>query len=96
MKLICDIYRSPKKEGMYLYVTKGEGLDKVPEALLERFGKPQHAMTLLLTPEKQLAQTTPEKVAEALEQNGFYLQMPPQEEDYMQAVHALNDKIPRA
>lgn len=93
MKIICDIYRSPKKEGMYLYVTKQEGLERVPEALLERFGKPDHAMTLLLTPEKTLSRTTPEKVAEALDNQGFYLQLPPQGEDYMQAVNEHNSKL---
>jgi len=94
MKVICDVYRSPKKEGMYLYVKKQEGLERVPEALLERFGKPAHAMTLLLTPEKKLASTTPEKVAQALDDQGFYLQMPPAEDSYMRDVHAKNTKMP--
>lgn len=94
MKVICDVFRSPKKEGMYLYVKKQEGLERVPEALLERFGKPVHAMTLLLTPEKKLARTTPEMVAQALDEQGFYLQMPPVEDGYMQEVHAKNTKMP--
>ena len=47
MKKICTIYRSPKKEGMYLYVDKAEDLARVPEALLQSFGKPEQAMTLL-------------------------------------------------
>ena len=34
MRRICSIYRSAKREGMYLYVDKAEGLERVPEALM--------------------------------------------------------------
>jgi uncharacterized protein YcgL (UPF0745 family) len=77
MKVISEIYRSPREEGMYLYVKKEEGLARVPEALLARFGKPQPAMVLVLTPERTLARTTVEKVLASLEHQGYYLQLPP-------------------
>lgn len=77
MKTICEIYRSPRKEGMYLYVLKSEGLSRVPEALLETFGKPQQAMVLVLTPEKKLARVSVDKVLSSLEQQGYFLQLPP-------------------
>jgi len=38
MKKICQIYKSNKHEGMYLYVAKEHGLSKVPEALINQFG----------------------------------------------------------
>ena len=56
MKRICAIYRGSKKEGMYLYVDKKDELSKVPEQLLKIFGKPELAMTLLITPDRKLAQ----------------------------------------
>jgi uncharacterized protein len=95
MKIICEIYRSPKEEGMYLYVKKEEGLSKVPEELLKIFGKPQQAMVLLLTPGKKLAQASVEKVAESLETQGFYLQLPPRNERDPEAeqLRALNSKL---
>ncbi|OSO73817.1 hypothetical protein B6N17_007910, partial [Stutzerimonas stutzeri] len=34
MKLICSIYKSPRKDGMYLYVDKRDALKRVPEGLL--------------------------------------------------------------
>lgn len=80
MKVICDIFRSPKEEGMYLYVKREEGLEHVPEDLLRRFGKPQPAMTLVLTPERQLARVPVARVLECLEDPGYYLQMPPRPE----------------
>ncbi len=77
MKVLCEIFRSPKEEGMYLYVKRQEGLERVPEDLLKRFGKPQSAMVLALTPERKLARTSAERVLACLEEPGYYLQMPP-------------------
>ncbi len=97
MKIICQIYRSAKEEGMYLYVRKEEGLTRVPDELLALFGKPQPAMVLLLTPEKKLARVSVEKVAQSLVSQGFYLQLPPRsEEDFeMMEVRARNSKLSR-
>lgn len=95
MKVICQIYRSMKEEGMYLYVKKEEGLTKVPEELLKLFGKPQPAMVLLLTPEKKLARVSVEKVVASLDAQGFYLQMPPrtEEDSEMATIRAHNSKL---
>ncbi|GGY65544.1 YcgL domain-containing protein [Cellvibrio zantedeschiae] len=95
MKIICQIYRSPKEEGMYLYVKKEDGISKVPEELLRLFGTPQPAMVLLLTPEKKLARVSVEKVAESLESQGYYLQLPPRNEQdpEMQAMRTKNSKL---
>lgn len=95
MKIICQIYRSPKEEGMYLYVKKEEGLTRVPEELLKLFGTPQAAMVLLLTPEKKLARVSVEKVAENLNTQGYYLQMPPRNEldAEMQEMRSKNSKL---
>ena len=83
MKLICAVYKSPKKAEMYLYVDKKEGLARVPEALLERFGEPVEAMTLLVTPEKKMARVEAGKLLQEIRDNGFYLQMPPAKESYL-------------
>lgn len=77
MKLICSVYRSARVEGMYLYVEKTVGLTKVPEPLLDRFGKPELAMTLALYPGRKLARADIDAVLAALADKGFYLQMPP-------------------
>lgn len=91
MKKICSVYKSPREEGMYLYVIKSEALSRVPEALLEIFGKPQHAMTLLLTPERTLARVDVASVMRDLDEKGFYLQMPPPcDDDEMTAIKYRN------
>jgi len=83
---------------MYLYVEKKEGLEPVPEDLLRRFGKPELAMTLMLSPEKKLARADVEYVLEKIEEQGFYLQMPPRpdlglEEPLVQELRNKNSKM---
>ena len=84
MKHICSIYRSPRKNEMYLYVLKSEALGRVPETLLAAFGKPQHAFDLVLTPERKLAREDIQKVLENLDKQGYHLQMPPAEDEYIE------------
>ena len=84
MKRICSIYKSPRKNEMYLYVLKAEGLERVPEGLLPFFGTPVHAFDLVLSPERKLAREDIHKVLENIEKQGFHLQMPPVEEEYIE------------
>jgi hypothetical protein len=84
LKRICSIYKSPRKREMYLYVDKKEALGRVPEALLAAFGVPQHAFDLVLSPERTLAREDIHKVLENLETQGYHLQMPPPEEEYIE------------
>lgn len=76
-RLLCEIYRSPCKDEMYLYVDKRQGLTDVPEPLLKQFGTPQPVMTLILHPERTLARANVQEVISAIREQGFYLQMPP-------------------
>ncbi|MFY0991954.1 YcgL domain-containing protein [Halomonas sp. C05BenzN] len=82
-KLLCEVFKSPRKEEMYLYVDKRRGLADVPEVLLERFGKPLPAMTLILSPDKRLGRAKAADVMAAIRDKGFYLQMPPAKEEYL-------------
>ncbi|WP_225772349.1 YcgL domain-containing protein [Pseudomonas sp. Marseille-Q5115] len=84
MKRICSIYRSPKKNEMYLYVLKSDALARVPEGLLTAFGAPHHAFDLVLSPERQLAREDIHKVLENLDAQGYHLQMPPPEAEYIE------------
>ena len=83
-KLLISIYRSPRRDEMYLYVNKQDKLKKVPEALIQSFGTAGHVLDMLLTPERKLARVETEKVMEAIREKGFYLQMPPAQEEYIE------------
>lgn len=71
------VYKSVRIAEMYLFVDQVEGLDRVPPALLQRFGKPVEAMRLELTPKRRLSRSEAPAVLDAIESQGFYLQMPP-------------------
>ncbi len=77
--LPCSVYRSPKKDGMYLYVPKENPFERVPEQLLQTFGTPGHVIDLDLTADRKLARVSAPDVIQGILQNGYYLQMPPLE-----------------
>ena len=77
MKIFCQIYKSAKNTEMYLYVEKSRGLQDVPQTLMKRFGEPEAIMTLVLERGKKLARADVDEVLRNIDQQGFYLQMPP-------------------
>ncbi len=83
MKHLVEIFRSPRKEEMYLYVEKANGLKDVPEPLMKQFGEPESVMTILLEPTRKLARVITAEVLEGIETNGFFLQMPPTAEELL-------------
>ncbi|MCJ2375670.1 YcgL domain-containing protein [Vibrio sp. ZSDZ34] len=74
--MLCSIYKSSKKEGMYLYVNKKDDFSQVPDTLLEMFGKPIFVMVIKIE-QRKLASVDVEKVKESLKLEGFFLQLPP-------------------
>lgn len=93
MNLECDVLRSSKKENLYLYVKREQGLEDVPETLRQQFGKPVLAMTLELTPERRLARADVLKVMEAIQSQGYYLQVPPPAGGEMLNIANNNSKL---
>ncbi|MES9991849.1 MAG: YcgL domain-containing protein [Candidatus Thiodiazotropha sp.] len=76
----CWIYRSPRKDEMYLYIAREDDFSCVPEPLLDRFGKPERVMEILLTEQRKLAREDVSQVLVNLRTQGFHLQMPPRME----------------
>ncbi|MDO3386947.1 YcgL domain-containing protein [Gilvimarinus sp. SDUM040013] len=95
MKIISQIYRSSKDSGMYLYCKKEDGLAKVPEALMQQFGKAVPAMVLVLTETRKLAHADISKVMAALQETGYFLQLPPAKnaDQEAAAVASQNSKL---
>lgn len=77
MKIITDIYRSAKKEGLYLFVPADTKLEELPKELLAGFGKAEFSMKIVLSKDKKLARAEAADVMQAIEDQGFYIQMPP-------------------
>ncbi len=73
----CYIYKSLKKDELYLYLTRKDDFSAVPENLLKSFGKLEFVMELELSPARKLARESSLKVMEKLNENGFFVQLPP-------------------
>ncbi len=80
-RLFVSVYRSNRREGMYLFVERGQSLEELPESLTTSFGTPEPVLDLVLTPERKLARASAPDVLEAIAEQGFYLQMPPSKEE---------------
>jgi len=79
----CWIYKSSRKEEMYLYLAEEDGYEELPDLLKSNFGRAIFVMQLQLSPERPLARVEVGKVIDALREQGYYLQMPPKLEPEM-------------
>ena len=75
------VFRSSRVDEMYLFVDANERLERVPAALLGRFGRAVEVMTIDLDPARKLARANATDVLAAIERQGFHLQMPPRAEE---------------
>ena len=78
----CYIYRSRKKVGSYLYMAAKNDFSALPEALLHLFGQPEFAFEFDLKGGKSLAHANSKNVLKNLQEEGFYLQIPPPKTDH--------------
>ncbi|XID74081.1 YcgL domain-containing protein [Alkanindiges sp. WGS2144] len=83
----CDIYKSSKKDEMYLYIARPDYPDDadvidplaaVPATLKLAFGRPSFVMHLELHTSRKLARVNVQDVLQAFETQGYFLQLPPE------------------
>ena len=80
----CAIYKCSRKEHTYIYINEKDKFDDIPEVLMKTLGSLSFVMELELYPEKHLAQASASEVIEKLNEQGFYLQLPPA--DYVSEI----------
>ncbi len=76
----CSVVRSPVKDFTYIYLLAGHDFDDLPVSLRKVFGEPEFVMDLELTPDRKLAYEDVKQVMQNLAEQGYHLQMPPQED----------------
>ena len=76
----CSVIRSSLKDFTYIYLLAGQAYEDLPTALKKVFGEPEFVMDLELSPERKLALEDVEKVMHNLSEQGYHLQLPPQED----------------
>ena len=76
----CSVIRSSVKDFTYIYLLAGHDYDDLPVSLKKIFGEPEFVMDLELTPDRKLAYEDVNRVLQNLSEQGYHLQMPPQED----------------
>jgi len=76
----CTVFRSPKKDFTYIYLLEDHDFDEIPVSLKKVFGEPEFVMDLELTADRKLAYEDINQVMQNLADQGYHLQMPPQED----------------
>lgn len=77
----CYVYRSRRKPGSFLFIPEKDNFSYLPEILLKIFGEPEFSFEFDLTPERTLViKAEASEVLRVIKENGFYLQLPPSEE----------------
>lgn len=77
----CYVYRSRRKPGSYLFIPGKDDFSQIPDILLKIFGTPEFSFEFDLTPGRQLMiKAESGEVLRVIKENGFYLQLPPSEE----------------
>ena len=73
----CFIYKSLKKQDVYLFLREQDGFDCLPRALQDSLGGMEFVFSLEITPERKLANADPVSVLNNLSKQGYFLQLPP-------------------
>lgn len=81
--MLCAIYKSAKKDQTYLFVKTRDDFSCVPEALMQTFGTPTLVTLTNLATKTKLAFADIAKVKNNLDEQGYYLQLPPPKEDLL-------------
>lgn len=74
----CYVYKSLRKADTYIFLANKDDFSKIPSKLLALFGTPKFALEFELTEDKTLAIADAKLVISGIENQGYYLQMPPQ------------------
>ncbi len=80
MSMKCAVYKSNKKDMTYLYLPESDDMSRVPEALLKMLEPVERVLEFDLTPDRKLAQENAADVLKQLEEQGWFLQLPRQDE----------------
>jgi uncharacterized protein YcgL (UPF0745 family) len=78
----CFVYRSQRKRGAYLYLSAKDEFSLVPAGLMKVFGRPMLVLDFELAPTRQLAAADAVQVLEKLQTQGYYLQVPSQDDPH--------------
>lgn len=74
--MLCYVYRSSKKDGLYVYLADEDGLSQLPAPVLQQLGEAEMAMSIDLAKRTSLGHEDIDTVRNNLKEQGFHVQMP--------------------
>lgn len=89
--MLCAVYKSLKKPQTYLFVSKRDDFEAVPEPLMATFGKPELVTIVNLAARDKLAMADIDAVKMNISEKGYYLQLPPPPEDLLKEHRLQNN-----
>ncbi|MFP3350164.1 YcgL domain-containing protein [Pseudoalteromonas sp. SIMBA_153] len=88
--MLTAVYKSKKKTDTFLFIEKRDDFSKVPEPLMAMFGQPQYVMIINLAKRTQLGVADLDTLKQSLSDQGYYLQIPPPEENLLSQLRKQN------
>jgi uncharacterized protein YcgL (UPF0745 family) len=79
----CFVYRSERKQGLYVYLTEKDNFDIIPDALRKRVGSLVFTFEFDLTESRKLSRNNTKEVMQSLAEKGYFLQMPPANTNFL-------------
>ena len=75
-KVKCYIYRSTRKQGLYIYLPRANNFSAIPAALLKKSGALELALEIELTVKSKLNREDAATVIDNLLNQGYHVQLP--------------------
>jgi uncharacterized protein YcgL (UPF0745 family) len=88
--MLTAVYKSKKKADTFLFIEKRDDFSKVPEPLMAMFGQPLYVMIINLAKRTQLGVADLDTLKQSLSDQGYYLQIPPPEENLLSQLRKQN------
>lgn len=89
----CAVYKSLKKDEMYVFIPTTTPLSDLPDELMKVLGQAELVMTLDLTPEKKMARGTATEILKSIDKQGFHLQMPVNPQLNANPLPSINERF---
>ena len=80
MKIKCGVFRCARKADTYIYRKSGLNTEDLPERLVILLGELTQFLSLELDQDSKLAQVDARDGIAALDEQGYFIQMPPAED----------------
>ncbi|WP_113906465.1 YcgL domain-containing protein [Aliidiomarina celeris] len=75
--MLCVVFKSTRKADTYLYMPVDGDFEALPEGLQHLFSARQEAMRILVKADRKFARFSGAQLLEQLNEEGYYLQLPP-------------------